>query len=404
MGFLGLNRLKLPSRAESFRKPERFGPRSIGIAAGAIAVVFVVLRLLIAADSDVSRFIVAGQGATNATSVQPTIHVFASYGYDGQFYFRLATNPTELQLEEYHGVRLDSPARVSRIGYPTIAWALSLGQAAWVKWSLVLTNILGFGALACAGAHLARKYGRPAYVGLAIASASGLVMSLSRDLCEVIMVAGVVAGIALMAREKYTYAAACWAIASLTHEQALLVVIPYATFRVVQILRQRSWRLTPPDLPWIATGVAFGAWQFVGRAAIGTFPVMESGNASVDIPFRGLIQQAAHWIENGLDRQQLLVIPQLVLLAALVVVALRSAASLATEDRWLRWALITATALAVSLSQNVWVGPAELRQFVVLSTLAWLVIVASRQQIPMLLFAATAAVWLATAALRTAAI
>ena len=146
---------------------------------------FVVLRLFIAADGDVSRFIVAGQGATSATAVQPTTHVFASYGYDGQFYFRLATNPTELHLEEYHGVRLDSPARVSRIGYPTIAWALSLGQAAWVKWSLVLTNILGLGALAFAGAHLARKFGRPAYVGLAIASASGLVMSLSRNLCEV---------------------------------------------------------------------------------------------------------------------------------------------------------------------------------------------------------------------------
>ena len=128
---------------------------------------FVVVRLLIAADGDVSRFIVAGQGATSATTVQPTIHVFASYGYDGQFYFRLATNPTELHLEEYHGVRLDSPARVSRIGYPTIAWALSLGKAAWVKWSLVLTNILGLGALAFAGAHLARNYGRPAYVGLA---------------------------------------------------------------------------------------------------------------------------------------------------------------------------------------------------------------------------------------------
>ena len=383
------------------RRPD--SPTSIGLIAGALAVVFVVLRLLVAADGDVSRFVVAGQGTTS-TEVHPKIYVFDSYGYDGQIYWRLATNPTELHLEAYHGARLDSPNRVSRIGYPTIAWALSFGQTAWVKWSLVLTNVLGMGALAFAGAHLARKYGRPAYVGLAVASSSGLVMALSRDLCEVIMVAGLTAGAALMARERYSWAAACWAVACLTHEQALLVAIPYAAYRLVQLIRERSWKLAAADLPWIVAGTAFAAWQIAARSVIGSFPVQESGNESLGVPFRGLIQQARIWMQDGLERQQLLVIPQLALLAVLVVVAFRSAVSLATEDRWMRWALIGATALAASLSQKVWVGPAELRQFVVLSTLAWFVIVAARRQIPMLLFAATAAVWFATAALRVAAI
>lgn len=378
-------------------------PKAIGWLAGAIVVAFVVLRLLIAAEGDISRFIVAGNGATS-TDVQPTIHVFDSYGYDGQFYWRLATNPSELRLAPYRGVQLDSPIRVSRIAYPTIAWALSLGQAAWVKWSLVLTNVLGLAALATAAAHLARRFGRPAYVGLAVASSSGLVMSVSRDLCEVIVVAAFVSGAALMSRQRYGWAAACWAVAVVTHEQALLIAIPYAAYRVVQLIRERSWKLAAPDLPWIVAGSAFGLWQIVCRNAIGSFPMMESGNATLDVPFRGLIQQAAHWVEHGLERQQLLVIPQLVLLAVLVVVAFRSAASLATEDRWLRWALIAATALAVSLSKVVWVGPAELRQFVVLSTLAWLVIVAARRKIPMILFAATAAVWFGTAALRVVAI
>ena len=31
--------------------------------------------------------------------------------------------------------QLDSPLRLSRISYPVVAWALSLRQAAWVKWS-----------------------------------------------------------------------------------------------------------------------------------------------------------------------------------------------------------------------------------------------------------------------------
>ena len=159
------------------------------------------------------------------------------------------------------------------------------------------------------------------------------------------------------------------------------------------MIRSRSWSLSAPDLPWIVAGAAFGAWQLICRAVINKFPMLESGDATIDVPFRGLVRQAGDWVDSGLERQQLLVIPQLALLIVLIVVAFRSAASLHSEDRWLRWALIGATGLAVSLSQTVWEGPAELRQFGVLSTIAWLVIVASRRNIPMELFAATATVW-----------
>ena len=404
MGILGLNRLKKVSGADLFRNPERISPRSVGFVAGLIAIVFVVLRLFIAAEGDVSRFIVAGNAATNPAQVEPKIHVFDSYGYDGQFYWRLATNPAELELEPYRGVQLDSPMRVSRIAYPTVAWSASLGQASLVKWSLVLTNVLGFAALATVAAALARRHGRSALVGLAVASSSGLVMALARDLTEVIMVASLIGGIALLSSRRYELAAACWVVACLAHEQALLIVIPYFTYRVVQMIRTRTLALAAPDLPWIVAGAAFGVWQIVCRAAIGSFPMMESGNATLDVPFRGFIRQVMHWVDHGLDRQQLLVVPQLALLIVLVVLAFRSVASLQEEDRWLRWALIGATALAVSLSKAVWVGPAELRQFVVLSTIAWLIIVAARRQIPIALFLATGTVWLATAALRTAAI
>ena len=180
--------------------------------------------------------------------------------------------------------------------------------------------------------------------------------------------------------------------------------VQLAAYRIVRLIHDRKWALSARDLPWIVAGAAFGAWQLVCRSVIGKFPMLESGDASTEVPFRGLFRQLGDWAENGLERQQLLVIPQLVLLIVLIVVAFRSAASLQSEDRWLRWALIGATALAVSLSQTVWEGPAELRQFVVLSTIAWLVIVAASKRIPVALFAVTGAVWLATAALRVAAI
>ena len=379
-------------------------PAAIGIIAGALTILFVALRLLIAADGDVSRFIVAGVGSTDPAQVQPTIHVFNSYGYDGQFYWRLATNPAELDLERYRGVQLDSPIRVARIGYPAAAWSLSLGHASWVKWSLVLTNVLGFAVLATAAAARARRHGRSVVVGLAIASSSGLVMTLARDLCEVVMVAALISGIALMSRRRYELAAACWMVACLAHEQAMLIVIPYCAYRLVNMIRSRSWALAAADLPWIAAGTAFGVWQIVCHAAIGKFPMMESGSATLDVPFGGLIRQVDDWVVHGIGPVEAIVVPQFALLVTLVVIAFRSATSMQPDDRWLRWALIGAAALAVSLSKVVWNDPAELRQFVVLSTTAWLIIVAARRQIPTVLFVATGAVWLATAAVRVAAI
>lgn len=378
-------------------------PRRLGVVAGAVAVAFVALRLLVAADGDVSRFVVAGTGATNPTEVTPEIHVFDSFGYDGQFYWRLATNPTELDQAPYRGVVLDSPIRPTRIAYPVIAWAASLGQAEWAKWSLVMTNVVGMGVIAAVAAAIAGRHDRSPLVGLAVASSSGLIMALSRDLTEIVMIASLLGGTYLLARERFEFTAVCWAIACLTHEQALLLVISYGVYRLVRLLRRQS-RFGRADLPWIVGGAAFGAWQLVCRLAIGRFPMAESGDATLDLPLRGFVRQVIDWINHGMERQHLLVVPQLALLIALVVVAFRSAANLQPADQWLRLALIVAVALAVTLSKAIWVGPAELRQVVALSTIAWLIIVASRKQIPTALFAATGVVWLATAVLRVAAI
>ncbi len=404
MGFLGLNRPGGVSGADllrkpELRKPERFAPGTIGIAASAVALLFVVLRLLVAADGDVSRFVVAGNLYTDSAQVQPAIHVLDSAGYDGQFYWRLATNPTELHITEYRGVQFDAQFRVTRIAYPTIAWALSLGQASWVKWSLVITNILGMGIIAFAGANLARSRGRPALVGVALASSSGLIFSLSRDLCEVTMIAALTAGVALMARRQYAWAAVCWALACLVHEQALFCVVPYGLYRLVRWIRRREWSPTAQDLPWIVSLAAFGAWQLVCRSVVGKFPVL-SAKGGLDIPFEGLIKQTKLWVQDGIGPVEALVVPQFALLVTLIVVAFRSSKNLQSDDQWLRWALVGAAALVASLSHPVWVDPAALRQLVVLSTVAWFVIVMSGRRIPLALVAATGLVWMLTAAVR----
>ncbi|CAN5547948.1 hypothetical protein BH10ACT2_BH10ACT2_24510 [soil metagenome] len=399
MGFLGLIRPKSASGADLLRKAEQIRPRTIGIVTAALALLFVVARLLVAADGDISRFVVAGNVYTNAAQLQPAIHVLDSAGYDGQFYWRLATNPTELQVADYRGVQLDAQFRITRIAYPTIAWAISFGQANWAKWSLVITNIAGLGIIGYVGANLARNRGRAALAGVAVASSSGLIFSLSRDLCEIAMVAALVAGVAMIARRQHALAAACWTLACLVHEQALFCVVPYALYRLVGSVRRREWSPTVQDLPWLVSLTAFGAWQLICRSVVGKFPVL-SAKGGLAVPFTGFVEQVHHWTQEGIGLVEALVVPQLALLVTLVVIAFRSSKTLHGDDQWLRWALVGATAITVSLSRPVWVDPAALRQLVVLSTIAWLVIVLSGRRIPVMLVGATGLVWILTAAVR----
>jgi hypothetical protein len=340
----------------------------------------------------------------DAATVTPRLHVFDSDGYDGQYYWRLATNPSVLQPEHYRGVELDSVLRDSRIAYPTLAWLLSFGQPGLAAWALVAVNVLALAALGAAGALLACTHGRSPWWGLALASSSGLVMAISRDLNEATMVAGLVAGVALLSMRRPAWASVCWLLACLAHEQALLCVLPFAAWSLVGHVRTRTWRPVLTDAPWLVALAGFGAWQLFCRAVVGSVPVLASGGASLDVPFVGLVNQVRVWARTGLARQEYLVVPQLALLMVLVVVALRRARTLPEGQRWLPWALAAASVLAITLSQQVWVGPAELRQFVVLSTLAWLVIVISPRRVPSLLLVATAAVWILTAAARAAAV
>ena len=216
-------------------------------------------------------------------------------------------------------------------------------------------------------------------------------MSLSRDLGEMIMD---------FSAGWRRHAGGTWSLpvggavldGRLPHPRAIAVLrYPYAVYRLAQMARRRSLlALAGPDIPWIAALAAFGLmteWPASGSSGSSRRRVRRRHDRR--IPFRGLLRAAPEWIEHGLDSQQILVVPQLTLLIVLVVFAFRSTANLPAEDRWLRWALVGATAIAASLSKTVWVGPAELRQIVVLSTIAWLVIISSKQPIPTSIVAAT---------------
>jgi hypothetical protein len=187
------------------------------------AALFVAARLLVAADSDVSRFAVAGNKFVNVAEAPDGLSVQPGSGYDGQFYYRLALDPAALRRRA-DGIGVDNPLRFERIAYPALAWLFAAGQRGLVAWSLVAVNLVGLGTLGLLGGAIARSAGRHAAWGLLLPAWAGFLLTIGRDLTEIIMAVGVVAGLLAWRRGRPALAGGALALAVLARETAMLVV------------------------------------------------------------------------------------------------------------------------------------------------------------------------------------
>ncbi len=90
--------------------------------------------------------------------------VASTYGYDGQFFYRLALNPVNFSRTAY-GITMDRPYRYMRIGYPALTWLVSAGQHFLVPVMLVAVNIAAIGAIGYLGGLFAIQAGGPRWPG-----------------------------------------------------------------------------------------------------------------------------------------------------------------------------------------------------------------------------------------------
>jgi hypothetical protein len=398
----------VPSRlvARSRRLVEALRPWHVGVLGGLMALAIVWGRMMVPADGDISRFVVAGDVFVNPDTVDPPIYVYEnSWGYDGQFFWRLAVDPTNWELgTPHHGVTFDSAYRPPRILYPVLAWSLAGGHAEWVAATLVLVNVLAYGVIALLGAMVAERAGRPALSGLLIASTSGLVFALSRDLSDVVTLAALLAGVVALQRGRPGWATVAWTCAVLSREQAVLVIAGYGLWRLVALVR-RQVRFSIADLPWIVPPVVVTLWQALLWARIGELPVASADDGNITAPFTVLVPTAFGWLHGDTQPWDDVVPFQFVLAVVLVGLAMwRGRTLLRADDRWLIMSLGLVLLLAVSLGEKVWDGPADLRQVLDVLALSWVVLLSCPRRIPPVLVIATAGVWLATAAVRVYAI
>src|ERR1039458_7260762 len=134
-------------------RPDR--PAVTGLIALLAALGFVLARWQVWAHGNIGRFILVGHHFASSAQLPHGIPVAPTYGYDGQFFYRLALNPLNFNHTAY-GITMDRPYRYMRIGYPAVTWLFSLGQHAAVPVVLVAVNIAAIGAMGYLGAVFAR--------------------------------------------------------------------------------------------------------------------------------------------------------------------------------------------------------------------------------------------------------
>jgi hypothetical protein len=282
------------------------------------------LGLLTSTGGDVSRLVDAGRVFTDPTRTPPSLTVDSEFGFDGQFYYRLANAPfsTDRFVE---GVRFDLPAlRAQRVFYPLLAWGASLGgRPGAVPWALLGVNLAAMAAVGALSGGLARASGHHALWGLLIAAYPGFAYSLSLDLTEIVATACLLAGLLALRRRRYRAATIALVLAVLTRETT--VIVPVGVLLAWGWGRTRA--TTPsrprPDARAAATALvalaAFAAWQGWLWHRWGALPLSQSTGENVRFPLEGLLRSLKYFTPT--DGRALFRIACLALLASVGLVA-----------------------------------------------------------------------------------
>ena len=375
-------------------------PAAAGLIALAGALGFALLRCWLAAGWDVTRFVRAAAPFAAAARTPRGLHVFPGNGYDGQFYYRLALDPADLHRTAF-GITVDAPFRLQRIGYPALAWLLSLGQHGWVPVALVAVNVLAIGALGVTGGLLARDRGRHALCGLLLAGYFGFFISLGNDLTEPVAAGCLLGGVLAYRRGRPAVAGLLFGYAALTRETALIVPLALAITRLATVARGRGGRrLAAADLAWSLPVAGYAAWQAVLRAVTGQVILLSAAasNASQGLPFgafgRALrLNLSLLWPPTGAACIWFLELATLIAFLAAAVAALRAT----TVPVYERAAFVMFTIELGALSGSIWAGHADLRSLDESYLFAVLVLLGSRRRLGALAWCAAVAAVVAAA-------
>lgn len=346
-----------------------------GVIALVAAAALVVARWATWAHHNIGNFILVGQHFVVASQVPRGIPLQPTYGYDGQFYYRLALNPANLSHIAY-GIRADHSYRFMRIGYPALTWLLSAGHHSLVPDALVAVNILAVGVMGYLGGMFARQYGRSALWGLLLPAYFGLITSVSRDTSEPLAAVCLLAGLLALRARRPVLAGLLLAYGALTRETVMVAVGAVAIVRIVSMARSRR---APgrEDLAWVVPSVVFAAWQAVIYAVTGSMALATDGGRNAGTPFAAplhtLVFNLRHLSTNVTDQYDVWLI-EFVALAVCAIAAL-AVTRQSLAPAYEKLALVLYIVEICLVNPNTWSSlDADMRSFIEVYLLAVIIL------------------------------
>lgn len=339
------------------------------------AVFYFIFLVFTLNQRDPGTFPHAGDFFTDVNEAPTNLIVLTdSFGYDGQFYYRIALNPLTREKTEF-GIEIDSPRyRHQRILYPALAWVFSFGNPLMVTNSLILINYLALIAIGYTAGQYAKMSGRHAIWGLAFSLYPGFLLTLSRDLAEITEATLILAGMVALERNQTTIASAWFSLAIFAKETALITAVSL-------ISQKKNWSVAILPL------LVYGAWQLFLNRWWG-YLLGKSLNVNLGWPLLGIIQ--GFEITNNPERWLIEIILLGVFFLSVLFSLQRSKADQYVKVNWVLYLI-----LLLVLTKHVWV---EDWAFLRVATLGFIlgtaVLLKSRTWIAIVCFIGTIATWL----------
>jgi hypothetical protein len=290
---------------------------------------------------DHTRFIMAGDFFVDASKVPAKIKIMPnSVGYDGQFFYRLALNPFTNKKWDY-GIELDDPPwRQRRFLYPLLAWMLSFGKPKLISWMLIIVNFIAICFIGFVGGMYAKSAGLNALWGMSFPLYAGFVMTITRDLSEIVEISLIIATFYFLKKKHQICAAVALTLAVFTKEPSLLIAWSGFLVFLYGIIKKKS------EIKWylpIIPGLAHVIWHF-GLYFYWGISLKSDFIDKIGIPFAGFIRlfnkNAPYAVKpNNICFYELIII--LIFMICVTLSLHKSKSSLIEKISWLHYFVLT---------------------------------------------------------------
>jgi len=283
----------------------------------------------------------------------PVKYISNKFGYDGQFYFRLALDPLS-NAERVQGIRFDHPPwRHQRILLPFLTWVIAAGDPELSATVMLTINLLAIAAITLVGGALLASLGLSPWPALLLAFYPGFAISVERFLSEPLSCLLLLLSLLCLTYKRIALGGVILALAVLARETALAAAVAMAGMWLLQsIFRIRidRWR-APGPIYWLPAIITYVAWQIwlQDHWSASAYLVPVKGSLLV-WPFAGIIASFERLISEISLNNGFFLFMMLVTIGWTVAVAL----SFRRSQGPYRWIWMAYLALAVLLGMPIW--------------------------------------------------